>query len=333
MSGDVVVPLDPACCPPDEVGGKAATLAHLSRAGFPVPAGFAVKAVAFEAFVMANALGAALASRPRRAAAWPDVVAWSRDIRHRFETGTMPSGVRASILCAYDDLCRKPPMPAVAVRSSALSEDSATASHAGQHDSFLNVNGGDAVLGAVVRCWSSLFTPRALVYVAPEPPAAAPARMAVVVQRLILAEAAGVVLTRDPVGSGDDELVVTATWGLGEALASGRVTPDTLAVERRTGRVVRRHIGDKAVRSVLDAEGTRLIATSPEARRRAVLAADAVAALARLAEGIEAALGAPQEIEWALAEATIYVVQSRPLTGPSAAPASGERTAPRSLRG
>jgi rifampicin phosphotransferase len=208
------------------VGGKAANLGELIGAGFPVPPGFAVTTAAYVRAATALDL-----TDPQRA-------------REALASAELPAGVAEAVRAAYLGLGVEVP---VAVRSSATAEDLPWASFAGQQDTYLNVVGVDALLDAVRRCWASLWTERAVTYRAELGLDDAEVRLAVVVQRMVDAQVAGVLFTADPVSGRRTRSVLDASPGLGEAVVSGMVNPDHLAVE--DDRVVDRRLGDKAVAS------------------------------------------------------------------------------------
>lgn len=259
-----------------EAGGKGANLGVLLRAGFGVPDGFVVTTDAYE-----------------RSGGGQDLAPEVAD----------------AVVAAYAALGGGP----VAVRSSATAEDLPGASFAGQHETFLNVVGPDAVVAAVRRCWASLWTERAVSYRAGRDAASEPRlSIAVVVQRLVPADVAGVLFTADPTTGRRDETVITAAWGLGESVVGGTVDVDTYRV--RGDAVVEARVGDKAVMTVATPSGTGEVPT-PAARRRERTLSDARAVeLAALGRRVAEHLGAPQDIEWVLADGVVHLVQSRPIT-------------------
>ena len=297
-------PADPAL-----VGGKALGLGRLLRAGVTVPPGFVLTAQAFRAFLHANGLPAALV-----APATLEQDAEGQALTH-LRAARWPDGLRSAVDDAYRELLSLAGQVPVAVRSSATAEDSAGASFAGQHATLLNVEGAEALFAGVLACWASLYGATALHYRRAKGVADAAPAMAVVVQALVPSEASGVAFTLDPV-SGDREIVVIeGAWGLGEGVVSGIVTPDHFAVRKTDGALVRREIAPKKLRIVSDpAGGTRTEELSKELANRAVLAEEQVGELARMAARIEADAGAPQDIEWALADGTFYILQARPIT-------------------
>jgi pyruvate,water dikinase len=295
-----------------QVGGKAANLGELLRAGLPVPSGFVLTTDAYHQFVAANGLQPQIerlaAAAPADDAAALDNAA--RAIAALFAAGTVPDAVAVALRDAY----RKLGSPCVAVRSSATAEDLAGASFAGQMESYLNVRGEEAVLAAVRRCWASLWTARAISYRARQgiPPAAV--RLAVVVQQFVEAEAAGVLFTANPVSGHRGQMVIDAVWGLGEALVGGQASPDHWVVDGATGTVLEARIARKAVMTAAGQSGTTLTPLPVDMQERPVLDQGQVAALAELGRRAAAHFGAPQDIEWTLARGQLHLVQSRPIT-------------------
>ena len=290
-------------------GGKGANLAALVRAGFAVPRGFVISTAAYVAFVEGNDLRAFVRETAESAIADdPNALeVASVRIRERFEAGNMADDVVREIVVSYAELGAVP----VAVRSSATAEDLPDMSFAGQQDTFLNVIGEAALLGAVVRCWSSLWTARAIGYRARNAIRHDDVALAVVVQEMVQSEASGVLFTANPLTGKRSETVVDATFGLGEALVSGLVEPDHFVID--ADRIVTKALGAKAVSiESVDGGGTRTVSVT--AAQRQSLADDDVLELARLGRRIEALFGCPQDIEWARAGGRLHVLQSRPIT-------------------
>jgi pyruvate,water dikinase len=293
-------------------GGKAANLGELLRAGLPVPPGFVLTTAAYQQFIATNALQPEIERlagpvSPDDAAA---LEAASQAIAALFARGAMPEEITAALGAAY----RQMGSPPVAVRSSATAEDLPTASFAGQMESYLNVRGEEALLAAVRRCWASLWTPRAISYRAHQGIRHSAVSLAVVVQELIEAEAAGVLFTANPVTGHRGQMVVDAVWGLGEGLVSGRVTPDHWVVDAGTGKVVEARVVRKEVMTVPQTDGTTTLPVPAERQLRPVLEEAQVAELTALGGRVAAHFGTPQDIEWALANGRLYLVQSRPIT-------------------
>ena len=200
----------------------------------------------------------------------------------------------------------------VAVRSSATAEDMAAASMAGQYETFLDIVGEDALVDAVCRCWASLDSPRIRTYLSEHGIDPARVAMAVVVQRLVTADVAGVLFTANPQTGTLEEMLVEASWGLGESVVSGRVQPDVLRLEHETGRVLAATIADKRVHLSAGAHEERLVEESR--RRMPCLRGRDVHRLWQVGRSVAEHFGSPQDIEWAIHDGELYLLQSRPIT-------------------
>ena len=310
------------------VGGKGASLARLVRAGLPVPGGFCVTTSAYRAFVDDNALQpgileALLSVDPDRPAT---LEAASAGIGVRFAAGLIPAGVAAAIREAYATLPGED--PAVGVRSSATAEDLPDLSFAGQHETYLNMTGAEAVLDAVQRCWASLWTARAIAYRMRHGIEPAKIRMAVVVQELIPAESAGILFTANPLDGSRDRIVIEAAWGLGEAVVSGRVTPDTVIVDRASRRILSRETAAKTVMTVPAGDGIQDRPVTGPRQNQPVLDDATAAELARYGAVIEEHYGLPVDVEWAITGGEIAILQARPVTALPPALRAGVRWDP-----
>ncbi|MFZ5814580.1 MAG: PEP/pyruvate-binding domain-containing protein [Bacillota bacterium] len=292
-------------------GGKGAQLGELIRHGWPVPPGFVVLTPAYRSFVTANRLQpriAELLTRSRVGSSELERI--SSDLRELFLKGAVPPEVEAAILAAYRGLGEG----SVAVRSSATAEDLPTASFAGQQESFLGVTGERDLLDAVRRCWSSLWTARAMAYRAEQSIGDDAVSLAVVVQRMVPADAAGVLFSADPVTGDRSRVVINASWGLGDLVVGGRVSPDTLEADKLTGRLLRVTVGTKEVQRLQDPHGIVEVPVDPVKRSQVALTEPEVERLVRMARQVEEAFGAPQDIEWAIAGDQIFLLQARPIT-------------------
>jgi pyruvate, water dikinase len=285
---------DEACLEVARAGGKGASLARMSALGLPVPPGFVVPAECLAAALPdgGEALRAALPEAAR-----------AQEIVARAEPP-------AEIEDAYAALGADPP---VAVRSSARAEDSDAASYAGQQETYLHVRGGGEVRRRVRDCWASFFSERAIFY-RQRKGSLDDLGMAVVVQRMVSADVAGVLFTCDPVQRRRDRMVVEAVLGLGEAAVSGQVTPDHYVL-RRDGTVKKARVAVQPFAIVaLPDGGTGERALTVEEGGAQKLDEAALRELARIGDDLERRLGGPQDIEWALAGGEIYVLQARPVT-------------------
>lgn len=307
-----VLPFDTAEATLAGVGGKGANLAELARAGFAVPPGFLVSTEAYRAFVAASGIAEQIVALARAAdPADPDSLERaSAAIRALFERGHVPAELAEPIYVAYRRLA--PGDAPVAVRSSATAEDLPGLSFAGQQDTYLNIVGENALLDAVRRCWASLWTARALGYRARNGIAPDEVALAVVVQQLIAAEVSGVLFTANPLTGRRAEIVIDASYGLGEAIVSGQVEPDHYVVDPVTWQITSRKLGAKALAIVPRAGGgTEQVARAAGAQ---ALPDAEIVALARESARVAAHFGSPQDIEWAWAGDRLWLLQSRPIT-------------------
>ena len=341
MSTAHVLPLADSQATLDRVGGKGASLARLVRAGLPVPDGFHVTTAAYRQFVDENDLQARIAQALERVDVTRPAtleVAF-QDIKGHFAQATISPAIADAVVQAYAGLTGQDSVilsvverPAVAVRSSATVEDLPEASFAGQQETYLNVRGASGVLEAVKKCWASLWTARAIGYRARQGIDQDAVSLAVVVQLLVPAEAAGIMFTANPMNGQRDQIAINASWGLGEAIVGGAVTPDTWIIDK-AGQVVERQIADKQTMTVRTPAGTEEQPV-PEALRRApVLSDEQAAELARLGVQIEHDYGMPVDIEWAMTlpsppgrslsrvlseraggEGSFSILQARPIT-------------------
>ncbi len=296
------------------VGGKGASLARLSAAGLPVPAGFHITTNAYRRFVNANGIDEEILSVATQTGS-DDPTAFERasaQILALFEKSTIPEDLAALIEQSYNELGGDD--PPVAVRSSATAEDLPGMSFAGQMETYLNERGGAEVLAAVKRCWGSLWTARALSYrlqhgIRPES-----VSIAVVVQQLVPADVAGILFTANPLTGARDQIMINTAWGLGEAIVGGQVTPDTITVAKQTGEIVSQEIAVKEVMTVRVPGGTREEPVPAEKRKQAALHPAQAAELARLGAKIEQLYGQPMDIEWAISGGRVFILQARPIT-------------------
>ena len=297
-------------------GGKSASLGELIAAGIPVPPGWALSTTAFGAFVEE----AGLAGRIESAVSGLSpgdverVNAASHAISEAMRSAPVPESVRSDIARRYADLSGEAEPP-VAVRSSALGEDSQDASFAGQQETYLWVRGADGVCDAVRDCWVSLYSPQAMSYRARMGAGGAAPAMGVTVQLMVDAEISGVMFTCNPV-SGDPSMVaVNASWGLGLAVVGGEVTPDDYLVSKVTREVVRQTVTEKEIEYVPGARGAVRAEVPLERRAAPCLDHEQLAGLVEVARHVERHFGCHQDIEWAIGrDGELFVVQSRPVT-------------------
>lgn len=300
----------------DQAGGKGLNLSKTARGGFPVPPGFILTTEAYRFFVQANQIDAGIEGL-YRALSIDDpasVETTSRAIRQLFEAGQMPVDVQNGIMEAYHELRVQTDNTSVAVRSSATAEDLPGASFAGQQDTYLNIQGDEALLEAVKHCWSSLWTARAMAYRSHQGILSKAVALAVVIQQMVPAESAGIMFTANPVTGARDEIVINASWGLGEAIVGGLVVPDNIIVDKATSKPRSLTIADKTVMTVRIDGITQEQAVPADKRKLRTLSDTHASELAGLGVKIEQYYGAPQDIEWCFADGRFYIVQVRPIT-------------------
>jgi pyruvate, water dikinase len=269
---------DPKSFDSSLVGGKAANLSRLARMYHRVPDGFCLPVTVM-------------------------------DEAH-------PRELRDEIAQAVSDLmaCHSLPELVVAVRSSAVDEDGAAASFAGQHETFLNIVGVDSILQAVTRCWESARSERALDYRRKQGLSGACVQLAVLVQQLVASDVSAVVFSANPITGSRDEIVINASWGLGESIVGGKVTPDTFIVRKSDLAVMERVIADKQRMTVSAPHGTREVDVPRFLRKEAALNDERAVEMAKLARTLEGTMEHPVDVEAAYAGGQLYVLQCRPIT-------------------
>jgi rifampicin phosphotransferase len=314
-----ILPLSDLCTDLETVGGKGLSLAKLSNAGLPVPDGFHVTTEAYCQFVAANDLQPKIQAALRMAdPALPVTLETaSATIGSFFADSNIPADISSAITAAYDELNHQSSIAhhnSVAVRSSATAEDLPEASFAGQQETYLNIRGEAALLAAVKKCWGSLWTARAIAYRMKNNIDQNTVALAVVVQEMVNAEAAGILFTANPINGRRDEMVINAAWGLGEAIVGGLVSPDMIVADRSSGKIKTLEIAEKTVITALTESGTREEPLDDARRSSQVLSDAQVVELVAIARRIEEFYGKPQDIEWCEAQGKFYIVQSRPIT-------------------
>ncbi|WP_313691001.1 phosphoenolpyruvate synthase [Halorarum halobium] len=298
----------------ETVGGKAASLGELTGAGLPVPPGFVVTAGTYRTFIeeagIDEELFAAMEIDPEDSAE----LKAAAETAHDLILGTdLPDSVADEILEAYRTM-GEGAEAFVAVRSSATAEDLPDASFAGQQETFLNVR-EDALIQRVKECWASLFSQRAIYYRQQKGFPHDEVDIAVVVQRMVDADESGVMFTSHP-STGEPQIIIEAAWGLGEAVVSGSVSPDNYVVDRETADVEEVTVADKKLMMEKDAEtGETVEREVPDDRReQRVLSDGEIERLVELGRKVEDHYGDPQDVEWAIYDGDVYMLQSRPIT-------------------
>ena len=309
------------------VGGKNANLGEMANAGIPVPPGFAITAYSYKKFIEETGISSKIyeiisdtVTNPNDPAQYEIA---SKKIRELIELTPMPKEIEDAIRSAYEELCKR--LNAndvfVAVRSSATAEDLPDASFAGQQETYLNVRGVDEVIENTVKCWSSLFTPRAIFYRSEKGFAHEKVFISVGIQKMVNSKAAGVIFTMNPVTGDPSQIVIEGNYGLGESVVSGTVTPDDFVVDKNTLKIIDRRIAKKTVQYLRDPNTGKTVHVDVpiEKQEQPCLSDEEILKLAELAKRIEQHYGKAQDIEWAIDSDipypdNIFIVQSRPET-------------------
>ena len=281
---------DVDCHEVQRVGGKAANLSQLA-ANYRVPPGFCIPGEWYVQWL--NGLEPESSADPTL----------PLDLKDAVSRGYQEMAVR----CGIAD-------PAVAVRSSALDEDGFRSSFAGQYDTYLNIKGPEAITAAIVKCWDSAGAERMASYRKEHNLPAASLGVAVLVQQLISAEVSGVVFSANPVSGSRDEVMINATWGLGESLVSGKVTPDTWIINKSDARVKDRYVGEKGLMTVLAEGGTKEVDVPRSQRQAVTLDGEKTSEVTQLAMDLEIQMGWPVDLEFAYHADLLYLLQCRPIT-------------------
>ena len=296
-------------------GGKAANLGELTSAGFEVPPGFVLTTESYDYFLESNGLGNLLATVMENLDVSSDakVQEASANIRTAFEVGKIPQDLEEQIIAEYEKLGRGS-YPLVAVRSSATAEDLPTASFAGQQDTYLNVSNPQSLLESVKKCWSSLFTPRAIAYRVQKGFDHSVVKLAVVVQRMISSDRSGIMFTIDP-NSELPHIIIEAGYGLGEALVGGKVTPDTYSVDKFHRKILNKRISTQTWMLVRGESGECIRMDVPvEMTKAQKITDEQIHELAEVGNQIEMHYNKPMDIEWCIEKGKLFVVQARPIT-------------------
>jgi len=297
----------------DTVGGKGASLGELTGAGLPVPPGFVVSAGTYRAFIeeagIDEELFAAMDVDPEDTAALKE----ASETAHELILGTpLPDSVREEVVTAYRKIGEGEAF--VAVRSSATAEGLPDASFEGQQETFLNVQ-EEQLIDRVKECWASLFSQRAIYYRERQDFPHDVVDIAVVVQQMVDAEKSGVMFTSHP-STGEDRIIIEAAWGLGEAVVSGTVSPDNYVYDRQDAELDEVTIADKKVQMIKDEETGKTVKVEVEEERRnaRVLTDEEIDELVELGKRVETHYGNPQDVEWAIVDGEVFMLQSRPIT-------------------
>ncbi len=296
------------------VGGKGASLGEMASIGLPVPKAFVVTAQAFRRFLVETGL------EKKLFASYQDLDVENNEELEKAADGAkamvlkakMPTTLRDDIKKAYRKMSKDDLI--VAVRSSATAEDLPDASFAGQQETYLNIKGETALISSVQSCWASLYGARAIYYRAKQGFDDNSVNIAVVIQQLVHSEKAGVMFTSHPI-TGDSKSIIEGSWGLGEAVVSGTVSPDNYVFDQRSEKVTDAYIANKKVEIVPDGDhGTKVVDVAKDRQDARVLSDKEIEKLAMYGKIAENHYGIPQDVEWGIVGETIYILQSRPIT-------------------
>ncbi len=300
----------------DIAGGKGANLGELVAAGFNVPPGFVLTTAAYDHFMEASKIGDRVKDLLAKvdASSESSLQEASTKIRELFDTVEIPTDLKEQVLASHKAMFKGKKMGLVAVRSSATAEDLPTASFAGQQDTYLNVESPEELLDKVRKCWSSLYTSRAIYYRVTKGFEHSKVKLAVVVQKMINSEISGIMFTVDP-NSEMPHIIIEAGYGLGEALVGGKVTPDTYVVDKFHDKILNKRIAKQTWKLVRGRDGECEKADVPEDLRNVQKMTDEqILALGEIGRNIEAHYDRPMDIEWCIEERVMYIVQARPVT-------------------
>lgn len=292
-------------------GGKGASLGEMTRAKIPVPPGFVVTAEAFDRFLLETDLAQDVQAQLDKVN-YKDtnsVDKASNVIRHLIGDAEFPNNLKKEIRAEF----KKLKAPLVAVRSSATAEDSKTASWAGELETYLNTDANNLIEN-VKKCWSSLFTPRAIFYRHEKKLLKAKVSVAVVVQKMVQSEVSGITFTVHPVTKDKNQMIIEAGWGLGEAIVSGQITPDSYVIDKRDWSIIDINISRQEKMIVKSGKTTKMISVPKVKQGKQTLLGKKIIELAKLCAKIEKHYGFPCDIEWAMEKDRLYITQSRPIT-------------------
>jgi len=298
------------------VGGKGANLGEMTKAGFPVPGGFAITINAYDMFLKENdiaqkiydILGTTDVNDPAQLG---DA---SKRIQKMVTASKLPDEVSQAVISSYKKLSGVFKKQLVAVRSSATAEDAGDTSFAGQQASFLNVSGEANLLNKVRECWGSLFTPRSIFYRVENKIKHEDVKIAVMVQRMVQSEVSGVMFSIDPVNNDKDRIIIESVWGLGEMIVQGSVVPDKYVVQKETFAILSKEISDQSIQLIKEGSETKEVEVPKRVRQNQKITNEEIVFLAKIADKLQKHYFFPQDTEWAKEKGKLFIVQTRPVT-------------------
>ena len=298
------------------VGGKGANLGEMTKAGFPVPNGFAVTVAAYDLFLEENVIKKQiddiLKTMDRHDSGQLSTA--SKQIERKILRSRVPKELQKDIHTAYKRLSGRFGSALVAVRSSATAEDLPSASFAGQQESYLNIKGEANLVETIKKCWASLFTARAIFYREENKISHEKVKISVMVQIMVQSEVSGVAFTLDPITNDKSKIIIEAVWGLGEYMVKGLVVPDSYSVQKETFSILSKKISDQSVQLVKQGQITKKMDVPKKKKDLQKISDKEITSLAKIADKLQKHYYFPQDIEWAKQGNKIYIVQTRPIT-------------------
>ncbi len=302
------------------VGGKGANLGEMTKAGFPVPGGFAITINAYDLFLKENdiakkiydILGTTDVNDPSQ------LGEASKRIQKMVTSGKLPDEVSRDVISSYKKLSGAFKKSLVAVRSSATAEDAGDTSFAGQQASFLNVSGEANLLVKVRECWGSLFTPRSIFYRVENKIKHEDVKIAVIVQRMVQSEVSGIMFSMDPVNNDKDRIIIESVWGLGEMIVQGSVVPDKYVVQKDTFAILSKEISEQSIQLIKVGDETKELQVPEKIRDKQKITNEEIEFLAKISDKLQKHYFFPQDTEWAKEKGELFIVQTRPVTTISA---------------
>ena len=298
------------------VGGKGANLGEMTRAGFPVPNGFAITINAYDAFLQENDIARKIYDILKTTDVNDPTQLGSagRDIQKMVINGQIPADVCKEIILAYKKLSGTFRHALVAVRSSATAEDAGTTSFAGQHASFLNIEGEANLLVSVKECWASLFTPRSIYYRVENKIKHESVKISVIVMKMVQSDVSGVMFSIDPTNNNKERIIIESVWGLGETIVQGSVIPDKYVVQKGTFDILSKEVSDQTVQLIKVKGQTKEIDVPKNIRDKQKITDEEIIKLAKISSKLQQHYYFPQDTEWAREKGELFIVQTRPVT-------------------
>ena len=298
------------------VGGKGANLGEMTKAGFPVPNGFAITVSAYELFLEKNEIAKKINDILEKTDVnnSDELQSVSKKIENIITTSKIPEEVSTEVIKTYKKLSGFMKNSLVAVRSSATAEDLPGASFAGQQATYLNIKGVNNLLVALRDCWASLFTARAIFYREQNKIAHSKVKISVIVQKMVQSEVSGVMFTIDPVTNDKDRIIIEAVWGLGEMIVQGSVVPDRYVVQKETFAILSKEISQQSIQLIKKGEKNIETEVPRKIRDLQKISDEHIVKLAKLADKLQKHYYFPQDSEWAKEKNNLYIVQTRPVT-------------------